>query len=642
MSQPFSRGRLLLLGLLLALLGAGVWAYHGASQSLRDLRGTGLRTLLNTQSGTLDQWIAERRHEGERLATNPRLRPELEVLVRSRGSKPGGFIDAALERARAIGITHLRLIATDGRILAGNGDASARNRADAYFLGRIAEALKGRAVFIRPATPGGTGAEGLIWIAVPVRSGSRVLAVLALGSDPAGDFARMFAAARLGRSGDAIAFDADGWLLSPSRHDEELRARGQLPRLALPDSEGGTPTALARAAAAARATGGEGLLLQAYPNLLGREVIGAWRWRDDLDLGIAVEIEADEAYAPLIYLQIGFAVVLLLLFLVWLSGFLTPNALAGLLRRDGLRQLGPYTLIRQIGEGAISNVYLARHRMLKRPAAVKVLKRQSTSDEWTDRFRREVQLCSQLEHPNTISIHDYGNGPGGELWYAMEYLEGLSLHDLVERYGPVPPPRTAYILRQACASLWEAHSCGLVHRDIKPQNLMICDQHGERDFVKVLDFGLVKQIDGDETRELTANMRLLGTPLYMSPERIRHPADADGRADIYALGAVGFYLLTGKRLFETETEHDLTYHVLHVAPRLASECSPFAVPAELDALIGRCLEKEVAGRPQTIAEMASALDSILVQTPWTRSQIEAWWKRHWTAETEPGRRYRAG
>jgi serine/threonine protein kinase len=223
----------------------------------------------------------------------------------------------------------------------------------------------------------------------------------------------------------------------------------------------------------------------------------------------------------------------------------------------------------------------------------------------------------------------------------MEYLEGLSLADLVERYGPVPPPRTAHILRQACASLWEAHSCGLVHRDIKPQNIMLCDIRGERDFVKVLDFGLVKQIGGGDTRDLTAHMRILGTPLYMSPERIRNPADADTRADIYALGAVGFFLLTGKRLFETETEHDLTYHVLHEIPRLASECSPFAVPVELDALIGRCLEKDAARRPQSIAEMASVLDGVLVHQPWRREQIEGWWKQNWVGETDPGRRFTA-
>ncbi|MBK8120916.1 MAG: serine/threonine protein kinase [Sulfuritalea sp.] len=243
----------------------------------------------------------------------------------------------------------------------------------------------------------------------------------------------------------------------------------------MPDAPTEALSLLATQAVAKSREGGEGLLLQPYPNYLGREVIGAWRWLREYDVGVAVEMEASEAYAPLTYLQIGFAIVLLLLmFAVWLSGFLSPNALAALLRRDGrARQLGPYRLLRQIGEGAISNVYLAQHRMLKRPAAVKVLKAQTTSDEWTARFQREVQLTSLLHHPNTITIYDYGTGPNGEFYYAMEYLEGLSLADLVERYGPVPPSRTAHILRQACASLWEAHSCDLVHRDIKPQNIML-------------------------------------------------------------------------------------------------------------------------------------------------------------------------
>jgi len=168
---------------------------------------------------------------------------------------------------------------------------------------------------------------------------------------------------------------------------------------------------------------------------------------------------------------------------------------------------------------------------------------------------------------------------------------------------------------------------------------MLCDIRGERDFVKVLDFGLVKHIGGGDTRDLTAHMRILGTPLYMSPERIRNPGDADGRADIYALGAVGFFLLTGKRLFETETEHDLTYHVLHTLPRLASECSPFEVPAELDALIGRCLEKDPAARPKNIAEVAGALDGLLVHKPWTRAQIDAWWRKNWVGAGDPGRRF---
>ncbi len=647
MNINFDRTRVALLLLLVALLGVGVWAYRGAAESLREIRATGMQTLLNTQVGTLEQWISERRHEAEQLAADAELSTGIGRLAASRGGDGSRIIESILGKAAGIGVTAALVIDPQGRILAASEVQRTGRSVSPDFLAHLAPALGGRSTFLRPySSPGGVAGTreiGRAWVATPIHAANgKIVAVLALGSPVDKGFATLFAAARPGESGEALAFDAEAWLLSPSRHAADLAQRGLPPRLVLPDADAERMTELASQAIAARAEGGQGLLLAPYPNYLGRDAIGAWRWLREHDVGVAIEIEASEAYAPLTYLQIGFGIVLLLIFAVWLSGFLSPNALATLLRRQGgARQLGPYRLLRQIGEGAISNVYLAQHRMLKRPAAVKVLKQQTTSEEWTARFQREVQLSSLLHHPNTITIYDYGTGSGGEFWYAMEYLEGLSLSDLVERYGPMPPARTAYILRQACASLWEAHSCGLVHRDIKPQNIMLCEIRGERDFVKVLDFGLVKQISGEQTRDLTGNMRILGTPLYMSPERIRHPSDADGRADIYALGAVGFYLLTGKRLFDTETEHDLTYHVLHTVPRLASECSPFAVPAELDALIGRCLEKDPAARPQTIAEVAGALDGVLVHMPWTRGQIDAWWQKHWIGETDPGRRFTA-
>ncbi|MDA8255944.1 MAG: serine/threonine protein kinase [Betaproteobacteria bacterium] len=649
MNANFTRTRVVLLLLLLALLGVGLWAYRGADNSLREIRATGMRALLNTQVGTLEQWITERRHEAEQLAGDAELSAGIVRLASGRAVDGDGHRIAAsvLDKAEAIGVTSVLVVDPRGRILSASEPQRTGRSVSSDFLIHLVPVLNGRSTFLRPyGAPGGnpdTREIGRAWIATPIHApNGKIVAVLALGSPVDKGFAALFEAARLGESGEALAFDAGGWLLTPSRHAAELVQRGLAQRLALPDAESERLTRLAVEALAKRGEDGEGILLTPYPNYLGRDVIGAWRWLHEHDIGVGIEIEASEAYAPLTYLQVGFGVILLFIFAVWLSGFLSPNALATLLRRDGsTRQLGPYRLLRQIGEGAISNVYLAQHRMLKRPAAVKVLKTQSTKEEWTARFQREVQLSSLLHHPNTISIYDYGVGPGGELWYAMEYLEGLSLADLVERYGPVPPARAAYILRQACASLWEAHSCGLVHRDIKPQNIMLCEIRGERDFVKVLDFGLVKQITGEQTRDLTGTMRILGTPLYMSPERIRNPSDADGRADIYALGAVGFYLLTGKRLFETETEHDLTYQVLHTVPRLASECSPFAVPVELDALIGRCLEKNPAARPQAIAEVAGALDGVLVHMPWTRIQIDAWWQKHWVSESDPGRRFTA-
>lgn len=637
------RTRTVLLVALLALLAAGFWAYHGVEGSLREIRATGLRTLLNTQVGTLEQWIAERRHETEQVAADPELRQMSASLLLGRAASAQELAGLVLERTAAIGVTGLLLVDPGGTIRAASDPTRIGRHVSSDFLLHLSRVLEGGASFIRPSRHGtvdGSPSSLRTWVAAPVRNGSgRILGAIALGSPTATGFAPIFEAARPGDTGEALVFDAEGWLLAPSRHAAEMERRGLVPRMSPPGADGDRLTALASAAVATREGGGEGLLLDAYTGHLGHEVIGAWRWLPEHDIGMAVEIVASEAYAPLAYLQGGFALILALLAVVWFALFARPEMVGRLLPQWGIRTLGPYRLHRQIGEGAVSNVYLATHRLLKRPAAVKVLKHQAGSDEWIARFRREVQLSSQLRQPNTIAIHDFGIGPQGDFWYAMEYLEGLSLGDLVERCGPVTPPRTSHILRQVCASLQEAHSRGLVHRDIKPQNIMLCQLHGARDMVKVLDFGLVKQIGGDETRDLTAHMRILGTPLYMSPERIRNPADADGRADIYALGAVGFFLLTGKRLFETETEHDLTYHVLHVRPRPVAECSPFAVPAELDALIGHCLEKDPAARPQNVADVAEVLDGLLARQPWRREHIEAWWRHNWVAAAGPERRY---
>ena len=645
--------------LLTAILAVGLWSYGRVHNSLREIRASGLQTLLNSQVAALELWIAEGKRESRQLASEPQLRAEIEALSGAPhdNGKPDArrIIDAILRDSDGIGAVAAHVIDPAGAIIASSIDNAAGRRAEPDLLLHLEPVFRGDAAFVRPHRR--VAGKPLVWFEAPVRAaGGKVIAALGLGFAADGPFAEILKVGRPGSTGEALAFDADGWLLSESRHLMELRDKGLggndpggvlAVRLSAPSSheDGESPPSLTRLAATAIASrhGAEadrqGLLLDPYPGYLGREVIGVWRWLADDDMGIAVEMEAAEAYAPLIYLQIGYAAVLLLMGLVWLSAFLPRGTLERALRRSRVRQVGPYRLLRQIGEGAISNVFLAQHHLLRRPAAVKVLKPQATSDEWVARFEREVQLASRLHHPNTITIYDYGTGPNGLFYYAMEYLEGISLADLVERYGPVPPARVAHILSQACLSLAEAHAQGLVHRDIKPQNIMLCQIRGERDVVKVLDFGLVKQISGSHTRDLTSTMKILGTPLYMSPERIRNPADADARADIYALGAVAFNLLTGKRLFETETDHDLTYQVLHVKPRRASECAPAPIPPVLDELVARCVEKDPAARPQSVTEVDDLLGQVLAQTPWTSRQIEAWWHQHWVSPEHPERRF---
>jgi len=214
----------------------------------------------------------------------------------------------------------------------------------------------------------------------------------------------------------------------------------------------------------------------------------------------------------------------------------------------------------------------------------------------------------------------------------MEYLEGETLDRIVERHGAVPVGRAIHVLRQVCGALHEAHSRSLVHRDIKPQNIMLCHRGAEYDVVKILDFGLVKDVESEHSRDITQFQRVLGTPGYMSPERIRNPADADARSDIYSVGAVGFFLIAGRDVFVTTGQHDLTYQVIHTpAPRL-SDIVP-GVPRRLDELLGRCLAKERNERPHDVVVVMALLEALAVEYPWSQREAERWWRDNMRMET---------
>ena len=290
-----------------------------------------------------------------------------------------------------------------------------------------------------------------------------------------------------------------------------------------------------------------------------------------------------------------------------------------------LQRLGAYTLEKQISEGGMATIYLARHALLKRPTAIKVLKKRIATDEFIHRFEREVQLASQLMHPNTVEIYDFGRTREGQPYYVMEYLDGVTLDELVAETGALPPGRAVHVLRQVAAALREAHMRGLVHRDVKPDNVMLC-RRGEDDVVKLLDFGLVKNLERAPTRDITKQLRVLGTPRYMAPERIVNPADVDARSDIYAWGAVAYFLLTGKPIFDGDDDLELSNQALHrPAPRI-SESEP-DVPEALDALVAACLEKDRARRPQSADAVIEALDRVASRLSWTPSDASAWWAR---------------
>ena len=300
------------------------------------------------------------------------------------------------------------------------------------------------------------------------------------------------------------------------------------------------------------------------------------------------------------------------------------------------RKLGSYQLVRKLGEGAMGEIWQARHRSLIRPAAIKLLRPELLGDmstgEMSDalrRFVREAQATALLTSPHTVALYDFGRTHEGVMYYVMELLAGVDLEELVRRFGPQPASRAVHILKQICASLGEAHNHGLVHRDIKPANLQLTVIGGEYDFAKVLDFGLVKHVVTGSTSTLkTADNVITGTPAYLAPEGAEGGNVVDARSDLYSVGCVAYWLITGTLVFEeTKPMAMLLAHIKN-APTPPSQRTELPIPAELERLILDLLAKDPATRPQTAAEVMRRLDAIEVADPWTQERAERWWSSH--------------
>jgi hypothetical protein len=289
------------------------------------------------------------------------------------------------------------------------------------------------------------------------------------------------------------------------------------------------------------------------------------------------------------------------------------------------RRLGQYTLEQKIGEGGMGVVYRARHGMMRRPTAIKLLKPEMTAVSSQKRFDREVQLTARLTHPHTITIFDYGRTPDGVFYYAMELLDGASLEKVVAVDGRLAAARVIHVMHQVAGALGEAHEIGLVHRDVKPANIILCRRGGIPDFAKVVDFGLVKDLEqggGDLTR---ADV-VAGTPLYLAPEALTAPEAVGALADLYALGAVGYFALVGRNVFEGRTLVEVAAHHLHTAPEPPSRRVPRPVPADLEALVLECLEKDPKRRPSSARELRRRLEACADFGGWTEDEARAWWQ----------------
>jgi eukaryotic-like serine/threonine-protein kinase len=289
------------------------------------------------------------------------------------------------------------------------------------------------------------------------------------------------------------------------------------------------------------------------------------------------------------------------------------------------RRIGQYELLEKIGEGGMGEVYRARHALLRRETAIKLLPRVNLGADRLQRFEREVRMTARLSHPNTVAIFDYGRTPEGLFYYAMEYLDGLDLERLVAFTGPLPVARAAYILRQILLSLTEAHEMGLVHRDIKPANVILTERGGEADVAKVVDFGLVKDLHVGDSPELTAAGSITGTPLYMAPEALNAPEEAGSSGDLYAVAAVAYYLVTGTHVFRAATVMEICAHHLHSIPEPPSQRLGRALPGSFEQLVLSGLGKRPEDRPASARAFREALDACDGIPTWSYREAHAWW-----------------
>jgi hypothetical protein len=649
----------------------GWWVQGSVEKAMREELADQLTTILNADLEALHAWTVDQQAFAQSLARMPALRPaaaELVALGDRPDAKAGALLQSrALAEARTLltpflenlGYLDFLIISPSLRVVGSGNDALVKTELDAYRQEFAKKVMKGpasvsrpfRAVALLPDAKGELRANlpSMLAASAIVDEKGQPIAVLALRIQPDVEFTKILQTSRFGDSGETYAFADTGVLLSQSRFDADLKRVGLLEDR--PDAqsiltvevrdpqvnmmEGGRPPQ-GRAdrpltKMAAKATDGQsGVEMDPYRDYRGVPCVGAYRWLPEYGYGVATEVDVADAFRPLYVLRRAMWGLFTLLLLSAVGIFVSMYVVARQQRRmekaeKTIRQLGQYTLEEKIGAGGMGSVYRARHAFLRRPTAVKMLNPDGVTDDSLARFEREVQLTSQLCHPNTIAVYDYGKTPDGIFYYAMEYLEGINLEDLVKRCGPLPDARVVPILRQICGSLSEAHDVGLIHRDVKPANLILTARAGLTDFLKVLDFGLVKAAAADEAAKLTQANVTVGTPHYLSPEAIEHPDSITPLADIYAIGAVAYFLVTGTEVFTGKTIMEICMKQVGAAPDLPSARLGRPVSAGLEKLILRCLAKKPEDRPRSARALAEELDHLECLGSWTRAEAEAWW-----------------
>lgn len=643
---PWIAGAVAILLLLVALVVG--WLVQ---QSMRRTTRQSLETVLATNVTAIELWLAARIADVDRLAANEDLVRDSQLLLQqfAEGSEP-----RSIEAISRLGVnipnsllpnTYLgwSVIDLNGQVVASShrqlvGKTLLLPNAAQKQLDRNTSVISKPIPSPVPLGDNGPlsrdGAAIMLALA-PISEGRHTLGSLALMLDPMSQFSEIMAVSRIGETGETFAFDREGTLLSQSRFEPILRRTGVLDaddtsplNVSLRESGSANQPLTVMADHATR--GATGSNVKGYESYLGEVVVGAWRWLPQYNIGVATEMQYAEAYNTRRILRDTFIGALLLMLAAGLGRYLRPRLTHGTPDRRSSskqlkRRLGQYELGKVIGRGGMGSVYHGRHHLLRRDVAIKVLEQTEATDRSLSRFEREVQMTAKLRHPNTVEIYDYGQTDEGTFFYVMEYVEGISLQQLLDHYGRQPPERVIYFLLQICGSIAEAHKQSMVHRDIKPANILLTARAGIYDLVKVLDFGLVKEIDR-ETMQLTKTESMTGTPLYMSPEVVRDASKANQRSDLYSIGAVGYTLLTGLPPFDGPSPADICAKQLNQDPirpsiRIGTELSD-----DLQNILMSCLRKDPDERPTSAEDLADALMQCRDAGLWSVADACQWWE----------------
>jgi len=657
-----------LLPLLAAIIFAFVsrWAISSVDDILKRHVSEQLQAMLNANVEALRIWIETEKDIAQALAGDRQVvgsASELLKLYNSDSFSKNALTSSGTLRtlreylepkSRSLGFEGWVMTTSDGMHIAASDDEHIGHAVSSKNIPIIEAVVEGETVFGPPFIPlrDFKNTKGpLMFISTGIQDGKgKGIAALSFILDPNTSFNKLLSVSRAGESGETYAFNSGAVIISQSRFDEELKQIGILSEgdssaaltveLRDPgvDLTTGAKTDTPRKAqpftfmAAQAISGKDGINVEGYRDYRGVKVVGAWTWLREHRFGVTTEMDRAEAY-ELLYVLRGVLWPLVALLAFSSLALYIVNVLAARQRKRArsaerkAQKFGQYTLGKKIGAGGIGEVYRASHDMLQRPAALKLLKPGKVSKSCLIRFEREVQLTCRLTHMNTIKIYDYGRTADGTFFYTMELLQGRSLKEIITDHGSLPEYRVVHIFKQACSSLREAHEMGLVHRDIKPANIMLCVLGAVPDFVKVLDFGLVKFTEGPERFDVTGEREIAGTPRFLSPEAIRRPLEIDARSDIYALGATAYYLLTGKHVFSAQTLEELIAHHLDSVPEKPSKILGKQFSPELENLILSCLEKYPENRPQTVNEMLVSLSSFPESNWWKEEEATEWWKK---------------